>query len=190
MFRQNEEAHPIQWRRRALGEYSLALPPNLFSVGPHGHSLQGNTKQDTHQARRTHRERISSEVWSPPPWLLLQMSPVQHKVAALISWIVCFNYCAVKGGCGISNNAAVFAVNGGLKHQQKRQQRGVKIIKLHCGCSHKHSREHTHCDAGYNTFRDDGASQLTSYANTVLTAGAAQCDRCQHHSRYHLHDRC
>lgn len=32
--------YPIQCRRRALGENSLALPPNLFKVGPQGHSLQ------------------------------------------------------------------------------------------------------------------------------------------------------
>lgn len=32
-------SHPIQWRILALGENSLALPPNLFRDGPHGHSL-------------------------------------------------------------------------------------------------------------------------------------------------------
>lgn len=35
-----EGTYPIQWRKRALGENSLALPPNLFKVGPQGHSLQ------------------------------------------------------------------------------------------------------------------------------------------------------
>ena len=45
----NVTTHPIQWRMRALGEYSLALPPNLFKVGPHGHSLEDNARQNAHQ---------------------------------------------------------------------------------------------------------------------------------------------
>lgn len=42
-----KETHPIQLRKRALGEYSLALPPNLFKVGPHGHSLEDSVGRET-----------------------------------------------------------------------------------------------------------------------------------------------
>lgn len=42
---------------------------------------------------------------------------------------VCFDCCAVAGSGYTTTAEKITAVNSRLKHQQKRQQRGVKIIK-------------------------------------------------------------
>lgn len=43
---QRADTYPIQERILALGEYSLAFPPNRINEGPHGHSLEIHSKNN------------------------------------------------------------------------------------------------------------------------------------------------
>lgn len=82
-------SHPIQCRRRALGEYSLAFPPNLLRVGPHGHSLY---EVNVHQLRLnslTNRQLAANDHTHSPS---MQSLPLQDLLPGLlIVLIVDFN---------------------------------------------------------------------------------------------------